>query len=62
MAGLAVEPAVDELELAATASQWLKVLVVMGVPLMLTTALPGMPPPHAASVRPMSTMALSAPI
>jgi hypothetical protein len=50
------------LEPAATIIQWLKVLVVIGLPFTLTTALPGMPPPHATSVTPTSKTALSAAI
>ncbi len=51
------------LELAATLIQWLNVSVVIGVPLTLTTALPGMPLlPHAVSATPVSKTAPSAEI
>jgi hypothetical protein len=49
-----------ELAFAATIIQWLNVEFVTGVPLTLTTALPGIPPPHAVSVTPVSKTAPSA--
>jgi hypothetical protein len=51
IAGFADAPRPAEEEIAATLSQWLKVVFVSGLPSTVSTALPGMPPHEASATR-----------